>query len=53
MRCANCELERAVDDVRRGLEAPVRMPRGADGFAGRPLDLAHLIHVDEWIQVGV
>ena len=45
-------LERAVDDVGDGLEAAVRVPRRALGLAGRVLDLAHLIHVDERVEVG-
>jgi hypothetical protein len=44
--------EHAVDDVRDGLEAAVRVPRGALGLARRVLDLAHLVHVDERVEVG-
>ncbi len=44
-------LEDAVDHVRDGLETAVWMPRRALGLAGRVLHLAHLIEMDEWIQV--
>ena len=43
--------EHAVDDVGDGLEPAVRVPRGALGLAGRVLDLAHLVHVDERVQL--
>jgi hypothetical protein len=43
-------LERAVDDVGDGLEAAVRVPRRALGLAGRVVDLAHLVHVDERVE---
>ena len=45
-------LERAVDDVGDGLEAAVRVPVGAPRLAGRVVDLAHLVHVDERVEVG-
>src|SRR5882757_3082350 len=45
-------LEGAVDDVCDRLEAAVRVPGGALGLARRVLDLAHLIHVDERVQLG-
>ncbi len=45
-------LEDPVQHVRDGLEAPVRVPRRALRLAGRVLDLAHLVHVDERIEVG-
>ena len=45
-------LEGAVDDVGDGLEAAVRVPRGALGLARRVLDLTHLVHVDERVEVG-
>src|SRR6478736_3980846 len=45
-------LERAVDDVGDSLEASVRMPGGSHGLAWCPFDLAYLVHVDEWVQVG-
>ena len=45
-----CE-ERAVDHVGDGLEAAVRVPRRALGLAGGVLDLAHLIHVDERVEL--
>jgi hypothetical protein len=44
-------LERAVHHVRHGLEAAVWVPRGPPGLAGGVLDLAHLVHVDERIEV--
>ena len=44
--------ERAVDHVRHGLETAVGVPRGALGFARAVVDLAHLVHVDEGIEVG-
>ena len=44
-------LERAVDHVGDGLEAAVRMPRRALGLAGRVFDLAHLVEVDERVEV--
>ena len=43
-------LERAVHHVGHGLEAAVRMPGRALRLAGRVLDLAHLVHVNERIQ---
>ena len=43
--------EHPVDDVRDGLEAAVRVPRGALGLARRVLDLAHLVHVHERVEV--
>ena len=43
--------ERAVDEVCDGLEATVRVPRGALRLARRVLDLAHLVHVDERVEV--
>src|ERR1039457_995557 len=43
-------LEGAVDHVRDRLEAAMRMPRRALGFAGLVLHLTHLIHVDERID---
>ena len=45
-------LEGAVHDVRDGLEAAVRVPRRALGLARRVLDLAHLVHVDERVELG-
>ena len=45
-------LEGAVDDVRDGLEPAVRVPRRALGLAGRVLHLAHLVHVDERVEIG-
>ena len=44
-------FERAVDDVGHGLEAAVRMPRRAFGLPRRVFDLAHLVEVDERVQV--
>jgi signal transduction histidine kinase/CheY-like chemotaxis protein len=43
--------EHAVDDVRDGLEPAVRVPRRALGLTRRVLDLAHLVHVDEGVQL--
>ena len=34
-----------------GLEAAVGVPVGALGLAGRVVDLAHLVHVDERVEV--
>jgi hypothetical protein len=45
--------EGAVDHVGDGLEAAMGVPRGALGFAGGVFDLAHLVHVDERVEVGV
>ena len=45
-------LERAVDHVRDRLEAAVRMPGRALRFAGCVFDLAHLIEVDERVELG-
>ncbi len=45
-------LERPIDHVCDGLEAPVRMPGGALWLARRVLDLAHLIHVNKRIKIG-
>jgi hypothetical protein len=45
-------LEDAVDHVGDGLEAAVWMPRGALRLARRVFDLAHLVEVDEWVEVG-
>ena len=44
-------VEDAVDDVGDGLEAAVRVPGRALGLAGRVLDGAHLVHVDERVEV--
>ena len=44
-------LEDAVDDVRDGLEPPVRMPGRALRLARRVVDLAHLVHVHERVDV--
>src|SRR5438034_3521060 len=46
-------LKGAVDHVGDGLEPAVRMPGGAFRLAGPVLHLAHLVHVDEWIQVSL
>ncbi len=43
-------VEDAVEDVGDGLEAAVRVPRGALGLTGRVLDLAHLVHVHEGVE---
>jgi hypothetical protein len=44
-------LEGAVDDVGDRLEAAVRVPRRALRLARAVLDLAHLVHVDERVEV--
>ena len=44
-------LEDPVDDVCDGLEPAVRVPGGALGLTGGVLDLAHLVHVHERVQV--
>src|SRR3979411_2548180 len=44
-------LEDTVDHVGDRLEAPMRMPRRALGFARRVLDLAHLVEVNERIEL--
>ena len=44
-------LERAVDDVRDRLEAPMRVPGRSLGLARRVLDLAHLIEMDERVEL--
>ncbi len=44
--------EAAVDHVGDGLEPAVRMPVGAPRFARLVLHLTHLVHVDEWVEVG-
>ena len=44
-------LEGAVDHVGDRLEAPVGVPRSPLGLARRVLDLTHLVHVDERVQV--
>ncbi len=44
-------LERAVDDVRDRLKAPVRVPGRSLGLARRVLDFAHLIEVDERVEL--
>ena len=45
-------LEGAVDHVGHGLEAPMGVPGRALGFAGGVLHLAHLVHVDEGVELG-
>ena len=45
-------LERAVDHVGHGLESAVGMPRRALRLARRVLDLAHLVEMDERVEVG-
>ncbi len=44
--------EGAVDHVGHGLEAAVRVPRRPLGFARPVVDLAHLVHVHERVEVG-
>jgi hypothetical protein len=43
--------EDPVDHVCHGLEPAVRMPGRALGLAGRVVDLAHLVHVDERVEL--
>ena len=45
--------ERSVDHVGHRLEATVRVPGRPARFQGRVVDLAHLIHVDERVQIGL
>ena len=45
-------VEGAVDDVGDGLEAAVRVPGRALRLTGRVLDLAHLVHHHERVEVG-
>ena len=45
-------LEGSVDHVGDGLEAAVGVPVGAAWLARRVVDLAHLVHVDERVEVG-
>jgi hypothetical protein len=45
-------LHEPVDHVRDGLEAAVGMPGRALGFAGRVLDFAHLVHVNDRVEGG-
>jgi hypothetical protein len=45
-------LELPVDHVGDGFEAPMRMPRRAFRLARCVLDLSHLIHVNERIEIG-
>ena len=44
-------LERAVDHVRHGLEPPVRVPGRALRLARRVLHLAHLVQMDERVEL--
>src|SRR5438874_12332512 len=46
-------LKGAVDHVGNGLEPSVRMPRGPLRLTGPVLHLAHLVHMDERIQVSL
>ena len=46
-------LEDSVDHVGDRLEATVRVPRRALGLTWAVLDLTHLIHVDEGVEVGI
>ena len=43
--------ERPVDHVGHGLEAPVRVPRRAPGLTRCVVDRAHLVHMDEGVEV--
>ena len=44
--------ECAVHEIRNGFETTMRMPIGAAGFKRRIVDLAHLVHHDERIEIG-
>ena len=44
--------EGPVDHVGDGLEAAVGVPGGSLGLAGRVVDLAHLVHVHERVELG-
>ena len=44
-------LEGPVDHVGHRLEAPVGMPGGAFGLTRGVLDFAHLVEMDEWIEL--
>src|SRR5439155_263169 len=46
-------LKGAVDHVGDGLEAAVRMPGGAFRLARAILDLAHLVHMNEWVEIAL
>ncbi len=43
--------ERSVDDVRHRLEAAMGVPVGPARLAGGVVDLAHLVHVDERVEL--
>ncbi len=43
--------KRAFDHVGDGLKASVRMPRCALGLAGSVIDFAHLVHVNEGVEL--
>ena len=45
-------LKDPIDHVGNGLEAAMRMPRRPLGLARGVLNLAHLVHVDEGVEVG-
>jgi hypothetical protein len=45
-------LQKAVHHVGHGLEAAVRVPGRALRLARSVVDLAHLVQVDEWVEVG-
>ena len=44
-------LESAVNDVRNCLETAVRVPRRPFGFSGGIVDLPHLVHVNERVDL--
>jgi hypothetical protein len=44
--------EHAVDHVGDRLEATVRVPVGAARFVRPVVDLTHLVHVDERVEIG-
>ena len=43
--------EGSLDHVGHRLEAPVRVPGGSLRLTGRVVDLTHLVHVHEGVQV--
>src|ERR1700716_866604 len=46
-------LKGAVDHVSHGLEAAMRVPRSPLRLAGTVLHLAHLVHVNEGVEVAL
>ena len=45
--------EPAVDHVGHGFESAVGVPAGPTRFAGLVFDLAHLVHVDKGVEIGL